>query len=334
MRQPASAREEGEVAAATEKVTTKLQRLLRDKKLLLMPGGFSPLAARMVQAAGLESFFLAGSQTAAYVYGLPDVGFMGREEMTQATQRVTAACDIPIFVDADTGYGNALNVYHAVQGYIRAGAAGLHIEDQESPKRSGTGAGRKCIPQTEAIGKFRAAMAAKQELDPDFVICARCDLLGAENGSFEEAVERCTAYVEEAHVDLIWLNNVQSIEEVHIAAEKIPGAVIPHFGGPPPAPTLQELEDMGVAACLFPGMTSSLGLQATWDLLNDLKERGQVALEQRRAATTESKWGRVRFDTFASFSQDDIARLENEFLPQEQQRDYESTFGHYALQSS
>jgi 2-methylisocitrate lyase-like PEP mutase family enzyme len=318
--------------AKKEKVTTRFQRLLKDKKLLLMPGGFSPIAARMVQEAGLDSFFLAGSQTSAYVYGLPDVGLMGREEMTLATQRVTATCDIPIFVDADTGYGNALNVYHAVQGYIRARAAGLHIEDQEFPKRSGTGAGRKCISQEEAIGKFRAAMAAKQELDEDFVICARCDLIGAENGSFEEAVERCIAYVEEAKVDLIWLNNVQTAEEVRIAAEKIPGAVIPHFGGPPPAPTLQELEDMGVAACLFPGMTSSMGLQATWDLLNELKQRGQAALDER-PSPAPSKWGRVRFDTFAAFSHEEITRMEGEFLPSEQQRDYESTFGHYGMEA-
>ncbi len=319
--------------AAKEKVTSRFQKSLKDKKLLLMPGGFSPIAARMVQEAGLESFFLAGSQTAAYVYGLPDVGFMGREEMAQVAQRVTAACDIPIFVDSDTGYGNALNVYHAVQGYIRVGAAGLHIEDQEFPKRSGTGAGRKCISQAEAIGKYKAAMAAKVELDADFVICARCDLIGAENGSFEESVERCIAYVEEAHVDLIWLNNVQTIEEVRIAAEKIPGAVIPHFGGPLPAPTLQQLEDMGVAACIFPGMTSSMGLQATWDLLNELKQRGQAALDDR-PAPTQSKWGRVRFDTFAAFSHDDITRLEGEFLPTEQQRDYDSTFGHYAPPSN
>ncbi|HLG11191.1 MAG TPA: isocitrate lyase/PEP mutase family protein, partial [Dehalococcoidia bacterium] len=161
------------MAAATEKVTTKLQRLLRDKKLLLMPGGFSPLAARMVQAAGLESFFLAGSQTAAYVYGLPDVGFMGREEMTQATQRVTAACDIPIFVDADTGYGNALNVQRTVKEYERAGVAALQFEDQEFPKRCGHLAGKQVITAEEMVGKLKAALDART--DPDLLVIARTD---------------------------------------------------------------------------------------------------------------------------------------------------------------
>ena len=313
-----------------ERVTTRFQRLLRDPKLLLMPGGFSPLAARMVELAGLESFFLAGSQVSAFILGLPDVGIMGREEMTQAAQRVCSASNIPVLVDGDTGYGNAVNVYHAVQGYIRAGAAGMHIEDQVFPKLSGTGAGRKCISEEEAIGKFRAAMSAKAELDPDFVICARCDLIGAEGGSFEAAVDRCIAYVEEAKVDLIWLNNVQSLEEMAIAAEKIPGAVIPHFGGPPPAPTLQQLEDWGIAALIFPGMTSSSGLQPTWDLLNDLKERGQAALDERRTPAPPSKWGRARFDTFASLTSARLKELEDTDLPAEQQRDYEHTFGHYA----
>jgi 2-methylisocitrate lyase-like PEP mutase family enzyme len=318
------------LTAAPERLTTRLQRLLRHQKLLLLPGGFSPLAARMVEAAGLESFFLAGSQTSAYVYGLPDVGLMGREEMTQATQRVTAVCNIPVFVDADTGYGNALNVYHAVQGYIRAGAAGLHIEDQEFPKRSGTAAGRRCIGRDEAIGKYRAAVAAKQDLDADFVVCARCDLIGAEGGSFEAAVERSIAYVEAAGVDLIWLNNVQTVEHMAEAARRIPGAVMPTFGGPPPAPTLQQLEDMGIACAIFPGMTSSSGLQATWDLLNDLKERGQAALAERRTPDEAGKWGRVRFDSFAWLDQTKIRQIEDSFLPSLQQRDYEHTFGHFA----
>ncbi len=313
-----------------EKITTRFQRLLREPKLLLIPGGFSPAAARMSEAAGFEAFFLAGSQTAAFLLGLPDVGIMGREEMTQAAQRMAGACNIPVFADADTGYGNALNVHYAVQAFIRAGAAGLHLEDQVSPKRSGTAAGRRCISEEEAIGKFRAAVAAKQDLDPDFVVCARCDLIGAEGGSFEAAVERCIAYKKEANVDLIWLNNVQTAEEVRIAATRIPGPVIPHFAGPPPEPALEQLEEWGVAAALFPGLTTSVGLQATWELLNDFRERGPVAMAERREAARRSKWGAVRFDSFAQLTEEKIRAIEDAYLPPEQQRDYEHTFGHYA----
>src|SRR5258708_36565444 len=123
--------------------------------------------------------------------------------MSEAVRRLTVACNIPIFADADTGYGNAVNVYHTVQAYIRAGAAGLHIEDQEAPKKSGTLAGRRLISREEAIGKFKAAVAAKKELDPDFVICARCDSIGSEGGNFPDAVERSVAYVGEAGVGRI-----------------------------------------------------------------------------------------------------------------------------------
>ena len=310
-----------------DKPTTRFRHLLHAPELLLIPGGFSPLAARMIEAAGLHAFFLAGSQTSAYVYGLPDVGIMGREEMLSAIRRVTDVSDVCVFADADTGFGSALNVYTTVQSYIRAGAAGMHIEDQEFPKRSGTTSGRRCISLAEAVGKYRAAVAAKNELDPDFVFCARCDLIGAEGGSFEAAVERCIAYVEDGGVDMIWLNTVQTIDEVALACERIPGPVMPTYGGPPPGPTLDQLKDFGAAAAIFPGMTSSMGLQQTWDLLNDLRERGQAALDERRAPVAESKWGRVRFDSFVSPGPDRVKEIEATFLPSGQQRDYESTFG-------
>ena len=135
------------------KTTTRFRELLKRPELLVMPGGFSPLHARMAEALGYEAFFMAGSQIAAYLYGLPDVGLIGFGEMVEAARRLATGCDIAIFADADTGYGNAINVYRTVQQYLRAGVAGLHIEDQEAPKKSGTLAGRRCISPEEAIGK-------------------------------------------------------------------------------------------------------------------------------------------------------------------------------------
>ena len=131
-----------------------------------MSGGFSPLHARMSEVLGYEAFFMSGSQVAAYVYGYPDVGLLGLNEMVEAVRRITNVTDIPVFADADTGYGNAVNVYYTVQAYIRAGAAGLHIEDQEAPKKSGTLAGRRLISIEEAVGKYKAAVAAKKDWMP------------------------------------------------------------------------------------------------------------------------------------------------------------------------
>ena len=313
----------------SESASVRLRRSINDSKLLLMPGGFSPLAANMAASLGFESFFLAGSQTNAHIYGMPDIGLLGRKEMAEAVRNIAAVSSMPVLVDSDTGYGNAVNVYHATEGYIRAGAAGLHLEDQLAPKLSGTAAGKRCIPVEEAVGKYKAAVAARDALDPDFVICARCDFIGAEGGTFDDAVERCIRYKEEANVDLIWLNNVQNKEEVHEAAERIPGAVMPTFGGAPPGPTLQELQAWGVAVAIFPALTSSVGLQAVWELLNDFKERGTVAMDERRAQAAASKWGAARLHDFVHPGDGLVREIEKQYLPQDAQRDYDSTFGHF-----
>jgi 2-methylisocitrate lyase-like PEP mutase family enzyme len=314
------------------KSSTKLRELLQSPELLVMPGGFSPLHARMAEKLGYQAFFMSGSQLAAYVYGLPDVGLLGLREMVEGARRLASATDLAILADADTGYGNALNVRHTVQEYVRAGVAGLHIEDQEAPKKSGTKAGRRCISLEEAIGKYRAAVDAARELDPDFVIVARCDMIGAEEGGFEIAVERCFAYVEQAGVDAVWINTVQSAEEVREACQRIPGPVIPLFGGPPPVPSLTDYQAMGAGAVLFPGLTTSVGLQAVWDHLNDFKARGVEAQREWATRGRESVYGAVGFADFVTPSPDEILDFEQRYLPASQQRDYEGTFGHRASQ--
>jgi 2-methylisocitrate lyase-like PEP mutase family enzyme len=314
------------------KSSTRFRELLHDPQLLVMPGGFSPLHARMAEKLGYQAFFMSGSQLAAYVYGLPDVGLLGFREMVEGARRLASVTSMSILADADTGYGNALNVRHTVQEYVRAGVAGLHIEDQEAPKKSGTRAGRRCIPLEEAIGKYRAAVDAARELDPDFVIVARCDMIGAEGGGFEVAVERCIAYVEQASVDAVWINTVQSAEEAREACRRIPGPVIPLFGGPPPAPSLAGYQDMGAAAVLFPGLTTSVGLQATWEHLNDFKARGVDAQREWAERGRESSYGAVGFADFVTPNLDEVTELEQRYLTENQQRDYEGTFGHQAAQ--
>jgi 2-methylisocitrate lyase-like PEP mutase family enzyme len=310
------------------KITTRFCELLKRSELLVMPGGFSPFHARMAEALGYEAFFMSGSQVAAYVYGLPDVGLIGFREMVEAARRLATGCDIPIFADADTGYGNAVNVYHTVQEYIRAGAAGLHIEDQEAPKKSGTFAGRRCISLEEAVGKYRAAVAAKNELDPDFVICARCDSIGAEGGSFEGAMERSAAYVKEAGVDAIWVNTLRSREEIREACRRIPAPVITSYYGPPPSPTFAEFQDLGAAAVLYPSLTTAHGLQAVWELLHEFKERGPAALEEWNRRAQESRWGAVPRGRAPLLDTDKIRKVEEAFIPESLQRDYAGTFGH------
>lgn len=302
------------------------RHLLHRDKMTVMPGGFSPLYARLAQEAGFESFFLAGSQLSNVLYGVPDNGLVGLREISDHARTVAARTDIPIFVDADTGFGNAINVYYAVQDIVRTGAAALQIEDQEAPKKSGTVAGRRCISIPEAVGKYRAAVEARNKIDPEFVVCARCDLLGAEDGSFDKAVDRCKAYLQEGGVDFVWLNSVQDREQVRRACKEIPGPVLVIWGGEGTAPSPQEYEEMGVRIALYPTFTSTFAIQAVWQLLNDFRERGPVALAERSAAAKASKWG--VFDAKRMVGASDIRGLEDKYLPQDSHRDYDSTWGH------
>jgi 2-methylisocitrate lyase-like PEP mutase family enzyme len=310
------------------KPTTRLLQQLKRPELLVMSGGFSPLHARMSEILGYEAFFMSGSQVAAYVFGYPDVGLLGLNEMVECVRRITNVTDIPVFADADTGYGNAVNVYYTVQAYIRAGAAGLHIEDQEAPKKSGTQAGRRLISVEEAIGKYRAAMAAKKDLDQDFVVCARCDAIGSEGGNFETAVQRGIAYVKEAGVDAVWMNTLTERDQIAEACRRIPAPVIAPYYGPKPSPDFAEFQKLGAAAVLYPSLTTANGLQSTWEVLHELKERGPVVLDEWNKKATASQYGMVPRTQDPILPANKIIQIEDDFIPKELQRDYDKTFGH------
>jgi 2-methylisocitrate lyase-like PEP mutase family enzyme len=307
----------------------KFRELLARPKLTVMPGGFSPLYARMAEEIGFDAFFIAGSQTAAFLYGVPDNGIIGLREIADHVRQVAARAGIPILVDCDTGYGNAVNVTYAVEEIIRTGAAALQIEDQEAPKKSGTVAGRRCIPLAEAVGKIRAATAARDAMDASFVICARCDVLGAEGGTFEDAVKRSVAYATEGRADLIWLNSVQSIDDVRRACAEIPAPVLVVWGGPLPAPTPAEYEAAGAKIALYPAIAATSGMNAAWRVLNDLHERGPQAIYDYSAEIRASKWGPA--DQNALVKLERVRAIEDEFLPAGVKRDYDKTWGHVSI---
>jgi 2-methylisocitrate lyase-like PEP mutase family enzyme len=304
----------------------RLRALLAGDELLVMPGGCSPLEAMMAGEAGFESFFLAGSQIAWFLYGLPDSGVVGLRDVVDHARHVAARAPIPVLVDADTGYGNAVNVFFAVQEFVRAGVAGVSIEDQESPKKSGTLAGRRCISIDEAVGKIRAAVAARDELDPAFVVCARTDAIGSEAAGFEDALERCLAYSEEGAADLVWLNSVQSRDQLRSACAALRVPVLTIWGGSEPRPTLEEFADLGVRVVLFPTLASSAAAQAAWEALHEFRAHGDAALAPRSRSADAKTWGRVPADELVGTAE--VRALEERFLPEAQRRDYRTTFGH------
>ncbi|MCH7608623.1 MAG: isocitrate lyase/PEP mutase family protein [Chloroflexi bacterium] len=291
----------------------RFRELLKRPELLVLPGGFSPMMAKMVEEIGFDTFFMAGSHTSSYVWGLPDAGLITMREMVDHARRVADGCTIPVVADADTGFGNALNVYRTVREYVGTGVAAITIEDQEAPKKGVGSTG--CISVEEAVGKYQAAVAARAELDSDLVIIARCDFVRSDGGSFEGAVERCVRYVEEGGADAVWMTGIPTREEVTEACRRIPAPVLPGYAGPPPSPTVEEWAEMGASFALYRTLTTEAGLQATWDFLHDFKERGADAEREWAERAKASKWGVARTDKLLELNRARIADWEARFLP-------------------
>src|SRR5688572_15660946 len=209
-------------------MTKRLRELLARPRVLMAPGAADALTARLIARHGFDAIYMTGAGTTAVRLGMPDVGLLTMSEMVDNAQRIAEASGLPLIADADTGYGGPGNVQRAVRAYERAGVAGIHIEDQQWPKRCGHLAGKSLIPAEEMAAKIRAGIDAKN--DPDFVLIARTDALAVEG--FERAMERCRLY-EEAGADMIFLEAPSKME--HLAA--IPKA----FG----KPTLYNMASSG-----------------------------------------------------------------------------------------
>jgi 2-methylisocitrate lyase-like PEP mutase family enzyme len=184
------------------------------------------------------------------------------------------------------------------------------------------------ISVEEAVGKYQAAVAAKIELDADFVVCARCDSVGSDGGNFEDAVRRGIAYAKDAGVDAVWMNTMTDRDQIAEACRRIPVPVIAPYYGLKPSPTFEEFQKLGVSAVLYPSLTTANGLQSTWEVLHEMKERGPVVLDEWNKKAQASKYGMVPRTQDPILPAKKILQLEEDFIPKELQRDYDKTFGH------
>jgi 2-methylisocitrate lyase-like PEP mutase family enzyme len=297
----------------------ELRAMLAGPDLLVMPGGFSPVYARVAQEIGFRCFFLAGSQLSGFLLGVPDAGILGLRDVVDHARHVAAQTSIPLLLDADTGFGNAVNVHYSVQEIVRSGVAALNIEDQEAPKKSPTGGGRRCIPRDEAVGKVRAAVAARDAIDASFVICARCDSIGVEP-DLDDTIARCVAYAE-AGADLVWLNAVETREQLgRVCATTNAPVLCNWFSKVEPAPSFEELAKLGVRVALYPVLAAQAGLQGAWELLHDFKERGPVALADWQQRAAQSRFGQADYKSLTGHQ--DVRAVEERFLPARERRDY------------
>ncbi len=309
-----------------KKTSTVLRHLLARDEILLRPTVATALHARMVEKAGFESMGISGAFTAAHVYGMPDAGLLTQTEMVDNVRRICNAVSIPVMADCDTGYGNAINVRRTIELVIQAGAAGCFIEDQLEPKRCGFVKGKQLIPIEEAVGKYKAAVDVRDELDEDFVIMARTDGRTAVGGSLEEAIRRGKAYREEAGVDIVYFEALQSREEIAAAAAAIDGMVACTCLAVQPPPTREELQELGM--CVAMGiMFFMAGDLAMWDVLTGIRERGLEAwYEWGRSSIGHPMGG---FGVFDLMGWPRVRELEELYLPRENLDKYGQSQGLY-----
>lgn len=226
----------------------KLRELADAKRGIIVPGAFNALSARVIADLGFEAIYITGAGVTNMSLGLPDQGFMGLTDIAEHTSRIRDAVDLPLLVDADTGFGNALNTYHAVRILERAGADCIQIEDQVSPKRCGHFSGKEVIAADEMVGKIKAAVDARR--DPDFLVMARTDARSTH--SFEETIERACRYAE-AGADILFVEALESQDEVR----RLPGLVDrPQLmnlviGGKTPIFNADELGALGFGFVLY-----------------------------------------------------------------------------------
>jgi 2-methylisocitrate lyase-like PEP mutase family enzyme len=305
------------------RASTRLRELIARGPTLYVPGCYNAMSARVLEAAGFEAIYMTGYGTSLALTGLPDVGLTTMSEMVANARYIAQAVKVPLIADADTGFGNAVNVIRTVREYVTAGVAGLHMEDQVSPKRCGHVAGRQVIPFEEAVGKIRAAVDARNAVDPDFVLVARTDARGASGGSLDEAIRRANAFLA-AGADLAFVEGPTSADEVKRICREVKGPVFYNMTGVSPRFAMQEMRELGIAVCISPNAMLRVALGGMYDLALELKAEGPVAETRFMEGFRNHPLGDLH--TFAGF--DRVREWEREYLGEEAMKKYADSVGH------
>jgi carboxyvinyl-carboxyphosphonate phosphorylmutase len=228
----------------------RLRELLAGGETVVAPGAYDALSARLIEQAGFPAVYMTGFGTAASLLGRPDIGLLSGSEMIDNARRIAGCLSVPVIADADTGYGNPINVIRTVREYERAGVAGIHLEDQAMPKRCGHLSGKVLVPAADMAAKVRAAVAAR--IDTDFVIIARTDARAVEG--IDAALERAACYLE-AGADVLFVEAPEDDTEVSAIARTFAGVPLLFNwaeGGRTPPVSLVRLQELGFRIVIFP----------------------------------------------------------------------------------
>ncbi len=265
----------------------------------MAPGIYDAFCARMVERAGFSAAYLTGNGVSASLLGQPDVGLVTLTEVTQHAGRIAEALNIPLVADADTGYGNALNVMRTLKEFEAAGVAAIHIEDQISPKKCGHLPGsRQVVSEQEQVLKLQAALEARQ--DPDLIIIARTDARSAHG--LNEAIHRARAY-HAAGADMVFveLAGQNSLEEIRVVRQNLNAPLVLNMdsAGPLSTLTMEDLREMGIALAIYPGIVRYVVLRAVNKALKKMKEEGSIrGLGEQMATFDEYNevlgWSRIQ----------------------------------------
>lgn len=254
----------------------RLRELIASDRILVAPGAYDAISARLIEANGFDAVYVTGAGTVNARLGIPDNSLGSLTEMLDTARCIVDAVDIPVFCDIDTGFGNAVNVVRTVRLYERAGVAGVHLEDQVMPKRCGHLDGKEIVPVEEMVGKIRAAVAART--DPDFVIMARTDAAAVEG--VDAAIARARAYVE-AGADVIFTEALTTEDEfATFAAANVGAPLLANMTefGKTPYLTTQRFEELGYSIVIFPMAAFRSMLKGIDDTLKEIRATGtQVA---------------------------------------------------------
>ena len=256
----------------SESPNRRLRDLIARRKAVLLPGAANALAARVIEDLGFEAIYVTGAGVTNTFLGMPDIGLLTVTELADHVAAMRDAVALPLIVDGDTGFGNAINVGRSVRTLERAGASAIQLEDQDFPKRCGHFSGKSVIPTAEMVQKIRAAADAR--VDPDFVIVARTDAI-AVNG-FEDAIDRAHAFIE-AGADMTFVEAPRTAEQIAaIPKLKVPQLLNIVAGGLTPMLPRAELETMGYALVLYANAALQAAVAGMQTVLGHLKAHGSL----------------------------------------------------------
>jgi 2-methylisocitrate lyase-like PEP mutase family enzyme len=262
-----------------------LRQLIARTGYTMVPGAYDPLMARLVEQAGFEAVYLTGGGYSR-ASGYPDLGLLTLTENAHFIGMTVEAVTIPVIADADTGYGNAINVIRTVREYEKTGVAGFHMEDQVSPKKCGHYEGKEVISRAEMVGKIKAAADTRR--DADMVIIARSDARAIEG--LNAAIDRVNAYLE-AGADVGFVEAPQTVEELRIVGRSVngPNLVNVFEGGKTPMLSATELEAMGFRLGIYPSQTHRAAIRAAQRVLRAMKEDGHTTRVEADLATFQER---------------------------------------------